>query len=120
MDGKEFEVKLRSFYLLLQKERKVLIKGHAEKLTDIVARKEKFIPLFQEYQGDLSDSAKDIIAKIKEQQEENLLLTQQAMSFQDMLLDTIKDNIKKVNHVTYGKESSYHTQAPSTLIDTEV
>ena len=51
MDGKEFEVKLNSFYLLLQKERKVLIKGHAEKLTDIVARKEKFIPLFQEYQG---------------------------------------------------------------------
>ena len=25
MDGKEFEVKLNSFYLLLQKERKVLI-----------------------------------------------------------------------------------------------
>lgn len=118
MNTNEFEIKLASFLSLLKKERKVLIKGDALKLEEILAKKELFVSLFNDYQGEITEKMRQLISEIQAQQEENLLLTQQAMSFQDMLLDTLKSGIKKANNTTYGGQTNYGV-APTTLIDTE-
>ena len=118
MNTHEFEAKLTNFLSLLKKERKVLIKGDALKLEEILVKKEPFVSIFNDYQGEINDKMRQLITEIQAQQEENLLLTQQAISFQDMLLDTLKSGIQKANNPTYGTQSNY-TSAPTTLIDTE-
>lgn len=116
----EFERKLIKFTQLLKKEKMYLIKGHAEKLEELVAQKEEFVPLFSSYTGEISEKSRTLIKQIQQQQEENLLLTQQAISYQETLMDAVKSTMKQSNNQTYAKPTTAsNEQAPTTLVDTE-
>lgn len=120
MTSMEFERKLTKFNQLLKKERTYLIKGQSEKLADLVAQKETYVPIFDSYSGDVTDKMRDLIQQIQQQQEENLLLTKQAISYQETLMRAVKDTMKESTTQTYSNPSNtaYH-QAPTTLVDTE-
>ena len=102
MTEREFERQLQQFLRLLQKEKTCLIKNQAEKLPELV-----------EYEGTLSVAIKELIRQIQVQQAENLLLTEQAISFQTVLMDAVKENIKTPAN-TYSKYQE--KQAVSTAI----
>lgn len=121
MNTNEFERKLNKFTQLLKKERGFLIKGKAEKLEELVAQKEEFVPLFNAYEGEITDKMRQLILQIQQQQEENLLLTQQAMSFQTTLMDAVKDTMKQTTHSnTYvNPANGVQNQTATTLVDTE-
>ncbi|KRL37598.1 hypothetical protein [Liquorilactobacillus uvarum] len=115
----EFQRHLMSFSRLLKKERAFLIKDKAEELVELVKQKEKFVPVLDEYQGAVTVKTKDLIKQIRVQQDENLLLTKQALSYQKMLMTAIKDNIK-APAATYSKYKTVKQQARTALIDREV
>ena len=94
MTEREFERQLQQFLRLLQKEKTCLIKNQAEKLPELVEKKTAFVPVFSMYEGTLSAAIKELIRQIQVQQAENLLLTEQAISFQTVLMDAVKENIK--------------------------
>ena len=108
MTEREFERQLQQFLRLLQKEKTCLIKNQAEKLPETA-----FVPVFSTYEGTLSVTIKELIRQIQVQQAENLLLTEQAISFQTVLMDAVKENIKTPAN-TYSKYQE--KQAVSTAI----
>lgn len=113
MTEREFERQLQQFLRLLQKEKTCLIKNQAEKLPELVEKKTAFVPVFSTYEGTLSVAIKELIRQIQVQQTENLLLTEQAISFQTVLMDAVKENIKTPAN-TYSKYQE--KQAVSTAI----
>lgn len=116
----EFERKLLKFSGLLKKEKEYLIKGQAEKLTELVAQKEEYIPLFNAYTEELTEKSRILIQQIQQQQAENLLLTQQAMSYQETLMNAVKETMQKSTNQTYANPSTTSAvQAPTTLVDAE-
>lgn len=42
------------------------------------------------YQGNISEKVRELITVIKTQQEENMLLTRQAIGYQEMLMTAVK------------------------------
>ncbi|MFT9005215.1 MAG: flagella synthesis protein [Liquorilactobacillus hordei] len=119
MQTREFERHLGSFVRLLKKERTYLIKDDGENLISLLSEKENFVKILEEYHGDVSEKARGMITKIKVQQEENLLLTQQAMSYQNMLMTTIKKNLGN-SAGTYSKSAQVKGEIRTNLIDEEV
>ena len=113
MTQRESERQLQQFLRLLQKEKTCLIKNQAEKLPELVEKKTAFVPVFSMYEGTLSAAIKELIRQIQVQQAENLLLTEQAISFQTVLMDAVKENIKTPAN-TYSKYQE--KQAVSTAI----
>lgn len=114
----EFERHLRQFSRLLEQEKISLIKNQAEKLEEIVEKKTKFVPIFEGYEGVLSQKCKQLIFTIKEQQQTNLLLTEQAISYQEMLMTAVKQNIQSPAG-TYAKQTETMSP-PVSIIDQEM
>lgn len=119
MNEVKFESQLNRFLQLLKKERKVLVDNQPEKLEELVEQKSAYISVFDDYQGSISERMKELIRKIQEQQEENLLLTEQAISYQSMLMNALKKTLKTSTHTTYSKQVDQGKQAPTTLINTK-
>lgn len=119
MLAKEFENHLRRFLRILNKEKTILMKDQADKLAEVVAKKEEFVDVFDNYQAEITPEIRDLISQIQAQQAENLLLTQQAMSYQNMLMTTIKDNMKPVSG-TYSKYKQEAQSVQTMLVDREV
>lgn len=119
MNESKFEGRLTRFLSILKKEKKALIKDEAEKLEELVEQKESYVTLFNDYQGTVTPRMKKLIQEIQVQQEENLLLTQQAISYQGMLMDAVKKTIKTSTHTTYSKSQGGHNQQSSTMINTK-
>ncbi|GAJ26345.1 flagella synthesis protein FlgN [Liquorilactobacillus sucicola DSM 21376 = JCM 15457] len=119
MKESEFQLQLAAFLRLLKKEKNFLIKDQAEKLVELVKQKEKYVPILNGYQGAASPKTKELAAQIQVQQDENMLLTKQALSYQKMLMTAIKDNIKAPG-ATYSKYKTVKQQARTALIDREV
>ncbi|KRL02082.1 hypothetical protein [Liquorilactobacillus capillatus] len=115
----EFQRQLMAFSRLLKKEKTLLIKDKAEELVELVKQKEKFVPILDGYQGTISAKTRELAAQVQVQQDENMLLTKQALSYQKMLMTAIKDNIKSPA-ATYSKYKTVKQQARTALIDKEV
>lgn len=119
MKEAEFERQMNRFYRLLKKERTYLIKDQSADLAELVAQKEAFVPVFEAYDGKITDKMKQLIAVIQQQQEENLLLTQQALSYQEVLMDAVQKSVASANQTTYNQKTAAYQQATTTLVDTE-
>jgi hypothetical protein len=118
MNIKEFEKLLQKFYSLLLQEKNCLVKTQPDQLLKIVDEKQAYLQPFQAFTGELTPAAKNLIKKIQQQQQENLLLTKQSLGFAEMLLRSIRDNLKG-SKTTYSKDSSRKTrvQEQVSLID---
>lgn len=119
MNEAKFESQLNHFLQVLRKEKKALVTNQPEKLEELVKQKEAYLSIFDGYQGSISDRMKELIRGIQAQQEENLLLTEQALSYQKMLMDAVKDTLKTSTQTTYSKQAGIGKQAPTTMINTE-
>ena len=58
MNEAEFQRNLTRFKAILKREKRYLIKNDGEKVTETVSQKEKFIPIFENYDGPVSDKTK--------------------------------------------------------------
>lgn len=116
----EFEKTLKDFLRLLKKERMYLIKGQSELLPSLVEQKEAYIPLFEEYNQERTEKIKKLIAQIQMQQQENLLLTKQAIAYQETLLKAVSETIKTANFKTYGNPQEKNSVSNSMgIFDTQ-
>lgn len=121
MNEKIFQAKLRQFIRLLKQEQKFLIADDGAALTELVPKKADFVPLFEQYAGAIGTTTKELIQEIQELQETNLLLTQQALAYQQKIMETIQKSLAK-QEVPYGKaakqvQSAEHAEIPAAIVD---
>nr|WP_054756418.1 hypothetical protein [Liquorilactobacillus satsumensis] len=120
MQETEFQVQLKKFSRILKREKQFLIKDQAEELLALVAQKEQFVPLLQNYEGgEISADTRQLLRQIKVQQVENTLLTQQAIGYQKMLMAAVKANLKNPAG-TYSKNAEVFDTQRTAMIDREV
>lgn len=119
MQETEFQVQLKKFSRILKREKQFLIKDQAEELLALVAQKEQFVPLLQNYEGKISADTRQLLRQIKVQQVENTLLTQQAIGYQKMLMAAVKANLKNPAG-TYSKNAEVFDTQRTAMIDREV
>lgn len=100
---------LEQFCQLLEQEREVLRRNDGAALTEIVAQKQQFLEALPEVRLNETESAEaeSIVARIRQLQGTNLLLTKQALKFQESVRKAIQKEI-----VTAGTYSKYgqHTK----------
>lgn len=101
----EFEHQLRHFLMLLRQEKRSLIHNQPEKLTAIVVEKQEYVTVFERYEGDVTPKLKALIQAVQLQQRENMLLTQQAISYQEMLMGAVRSALKD-NQQGYGQTNT--------------
>lgn len=107
---------------LLKEEKDALMKTQGDRIQNIVEKKEGLLEKIQEYKGEISKEDRDIIAikqEIDSLQELNLLLTKQALSYQQNLLQSIAANVKKVSN-TYSKKGEYGKSDSINLVNERV
>jgi len=125
MEEREFYRQLSQFKRLLAKEKQALIKNQAQTVKELLAKKEQYLPTLQTYTGEISANTRELLKEIKELQETNLLLTQQAISFGDNLMKSIRANLKADQANLYqgqkGKKNPYaKSPTNSYIIDSQV
>lgn len=119
MNEQHFYSKLTQFLRLLQTENKVLKANQADKLPAIVAQKETFVTVLNDYLGEVTPRIKAVVAQIKLLQEQNLLLTQLEMDYQKMLMDAVRESVKETRN-PYGKAQPAQAPAATLVVNTDM
>jgi len=119
---------LNSLLKLLEEEEEALIHNDASKISELVEKKNEYVEVLSPYslsQNDvmLTEGEKSQLVKLVEEinsvQETNLLLTKQALSYQNSLLEAIAKNIQNTSN-TYSAKGDYQKSNNIGLIDQEV
>ena len=113
---------LKTMENLLIKERSALIGNDVEEISKIVNKKNEIIKQMHAYKGmDIKNfkEAMDLIEEINSMQELNLLLTKQALSFQNALLESISKNLNNFSN-TYSSKGAYEKMNNINIIDQSV
>src|SRR5699024_6105174 len=87
---------LTDFVELIKSEKDALIQNNAEKVVEIVSKKQVFLETLEALTPDSFDDArlKEPLAEIKQLQETNLMLTKTALQFQETVLKAITKTVK--------------------------
>lgn len=113
---------LNSIFKLLEEEKVALLHNDGVKVAELVEFKNDYIEKLSKFKGlDIESNEKimDLIKEINSIQEVNLLLTKQALSFQDVLLESISKNVQNMSN-TYSSKGDYETNNSINLIDQSV
>ncbi|RBP70126.1 FlgN protein [Alkalibaculum bacchi] len=113
---------LKSILTLLHEEKEALIHNDGNAIAQIVESKKSYIEELSNLKGlDIQDNNKimAIIEQINELQETNLLLTKQALRFQNNLLESMSKNVQGSTN-TYSPKGSYESKNTINLIDQSV
>ena len=113
---------LETIYDLLEKEKDALIHNDVDKISEIVEKKVVQIEKLEEHKGIDANNNQEVVNLIKEinsLQEINMLMTRQAMSHQNVLLDNISKNIYNLTN-TYSSQGKYESTNNITIIDQSV
>lgn len=99
---------LNEFIKLLQIEKEVLIKNDAAKLAEIVEQKQNYLVSFESLTIETiqKEELTAIFAEIENLQRTNLLLTKQALDFQQTVMDAFSKGMQK-GKTTYSKKGIY-------------
>ncbi|HEY4544106.1 MAG TPA: hypothetical protein VIG40_05630 [Tissierellaceae bacterium] len=111
---------------VLKEEKQALINNDLDLLVNIIKDKEEKVDILSNLisYNDFSDeneNIKTLVEEVKNLQETNFLLTEQAMSYHSNLMDSILkvlEDTSKSN--TYSKDGSYENSNQSTLIDKRI
>lgn len=117
----EFNRDLRALLRILSNEKKALISNNTDKIVQLVEKKTEFVEKLDKYKGlDIAtnEEAMKLIAEVNEIQETNLMLTKQAHSYNEVLMDSIAKNINKNN--TYSPYGSSNKSNNVNFIDQSV
>lgn len=121
MNEKTFQTKLRQFIKILKREQKMLINDDGEALNELVPQKEDFLPVFNGYTGELGQQTQQLIKDVQELQQTNLLLTQQAIAYQQKMMETIQHSLEKkettYNKNAYTKAQPKRDDIPAAILD---
>lgn len=113
---------LKQIITLLNEEKQALLQNEGDKIFKIIESKNILIEGLSQFSGlDIVENEKliNLIQEINSLQEVNLLLTKQAISYQDMLLESISQNIQS-NSNTYSAKGSYEATNDMNLINKKV
>lgn len=120
--NKKLVNKLNLLVSLLKEEREALIKSDGDKVAEIVKKKENIIEDLSTFKGlDIREDKiiMELIKEIDSLQEMNLLLTKQALSFQNALLESISKGVKASLN-TYSAKGNYESNNKTGLVDQSV
>jgi hypothetical protein len=113
---------LKSLIKLLQIEKDALINNDGNKVAEIVEKKNEYIEKLKEFKGiEAANNEKvlSLVEEINSLQETNLLLTKQAIGYQEMLMESIAKNLKNVSN-TYTSKGGYEKSSNINFIDQSV
>lgn len=113
---------LNEIITLLKEEKEALIQSDGIRVGEIVDKKNRSIEGLSYFKGiDLegSNNIMELIGEIDSLQELNLLLTKQALGFQNALLESISKNLKD-HSATYSSKGSYQAGENAGLVDQSV
>ncbi|NLY47020.1 MAG: flagellar protein FlgN [Tissierella sp.] len=113
---------LKNIITLLKEEKKALINNDLDKITEIVTKKNEQIEKLAAFKGmDVENfkEAMDLIKEIDSMQELNLLLTKQALSYQNAVLESISQNINNFSN-TYSAKGTYQNTDSINIVDQSV
>lgn len=94
---KELISSLNNILDILEEERIALINNDGEKIIEIVEDKNEFLKILEEYRGkNFSENIEivQLIEKINSKQETNLLLTNQAINYNNLFLESMKSAVE--------------------------
>lgn len=111
---------LESILKLLKTEQKILERNDGDALLEIIEQKESYIDGLGKFKGiDLEDEKiMNLIEEINSLQELNLLLTRQALSFQENFLASLKKAAKNSN--TYSNIGNYERNSSTNILEREI
>lgn len=107
--NKQLMSSLKQLLKLLKKEKKALIKNDGIQIEKLVKQKEQLVAPLNNYKGVPSTEEKELIREIKQVQNDNLLLTKQAIAFNDRFLSAVGSGMKKANS-TYSSSGRLSSQ----------
>lgn len=109
---------LKEFKRVLLAEKEALIRNDSAKVVAVIAEKENFMEVLPtlDTSGLKKEDLSGIVTEIKNLQETNLLLTQQAVQYQEKMMEAITNSVKTSN-TTYSKSGSYSAEKQATIID---
>lgn len=122
--GQTREVKkhLNNLIKILKEEKQALIQGDGDKVIEIIESKNQYLEILSQFKGlnlEEDKTIMDLIEEIDSLQELNLLLTKQAQSYQNALLESLTEGLKNASS-TYSEKGSYEGRKNSGLIDHSV
>lgn len=111
---------LKALLFLLEEEKRILIRNEAEKLADLVLKKEELAGMLETLKEAIPTAEElSLLQSVKILQETNFLLTRQALSFQEKLLSAVsRSNTSKYN--TYSAQGSLQMTKEISIIDQSV
>lgn len=109
---------LKNFKKVLEEEKEALIKNDSDKVVAVLAEKETFMEVLStlDTKGLNKEELSGIVEEIKQLQETNLLLTKQALQYQEKMMEAITDSAK-TSGSTYSKDGHYSAEKQSSIID---
>lgn len=113
---------LKNIIKLLEEEKEALVSNDADHVAEIVMKKNELINNLSAFKGmDIENSreAMKLIKEINQMQELNLLLTKQALSYQNAILESISQNLNNFAN-TYSSKGTYEKANNVNIIDQSV
>lgn len=118
----EFLKGLKEIIKVLYDEKEALLDSDGHKVAEILEIKNEYIEKLAQFKGmdvQNNEKAMSLIEEINSLQEINLLLTKQALSYQEVLLESIAKNINNLTN-TYSPKGSKNASNSINLIDQSV
>lgn len=100
---------LKGIIKLLYDEKEALLNNDGHIIAEIIEKKNEYLEKLKEFKGIDASSDERVISLVEEinsLQETNLLLTKQALGYQEMLMESIAKNIKNISN-TYSPKGGY-------------
>ncbi|WP_035051343.1 flagellar motor switch protein [Carnobacterium pleistocenium] len=109
---------LIQFKTVLMDEKNALIKNDSAKVKALVEQKQTFLDRLPTLTTDglKKEDLIGVVEEIKNLQQTNLVLTQQVISYQEMMMKAISTGVKKGSS-TYSKRGDYSAAQQANLID---
>ena len=115
----ELMKELKSLIELLEEEKQALVQNDGDKVGEIVMTKEEYINRLSQFKDidiENNEEIMKLIQEIDSLQELNFLLTKQALSYQNSILESISKNANKLAN-TYSAKGIYEKENSINLID---
>ena len=110
---------LKGIVKLLFEEKEALLNSDGHVVAEIVEKKNEYIEKLSAFKGidiEKNEKVMSLIKEIDDLQETNLLLTKQALGYQEMLLESLSQSLKNTNN-TYSPKGNYSNTNVVNFVD---
>ena len=109
---------LVQFKTLLMDEQQALIQNDSAKVKTLIEQKQQFLDLLPTLtaEGSKKEDLVELAEEIKNLQQTNLTLTEQALNYQETMMEAITKGVN-TGGSTYSKQGDYSTVQQANIID---